>query len=450
MNIFGRGTRVVPGVVLALLMHGEATAGDAAEARLQALEQALLTQERALTEQRERLIAQEELLTSQRREIEVLRRDILMESRAGSTDGAVSDSGNDVPGRNSGQAASGASSATTATVVSEAETQQKPVGRPPPPKKESVRAPVVKAAKEVGGVLTEKGTLVIEPQLQLSTSQVNAFTFQGVEILDTFLVGLIEAQDNDRDFISPALRLSYGLTNRLEVSLKVPYVWRDDKLRATIPQIEGEENEPATLESDRDGNGLGDIEASLSYQLNRGLNGWPYFLSNLRYKSTTGDGPFDVSRNADGIETELPTGSGFHSIEPSITMLYPTDPAVFFANLGYLFNLSDDIDKNFGEQRVGKVDPGDATRISFGMGLSLNPRSSFTIGYKHDFIQETRTEINGLDFSSSRLDVGALLLGYNFNVKKDMQANLNLELGVTDDAPDVTLTLRLPYSLHLF
>jgi hypothetical protein len=204
------------------------------------------------------------------------------------------------------------------------------------------------------------------------------------------------------------------------------------------------------LESDRNGNGLGDIEASLSYQLNRGLNGWPYFLSNLRYKSTTGEGPFDVSRNADGIETELPTGSGFHAIEPSITMLYPSDPAVFFANLGYLFNLSDDIDKNYGEQRVGKVDPGDATRISFGMGLSLNPRASFTIGYKHDFIQETRTEINGVNFSSSRLDVGSLLLGYNFNVKKNMQANLNLELGVTDDAPDVTLTLRLPYSLHMF
>jgi hypothetical protein len=446
-------TRAVLGMVLALVMHGEAGAEGAAEARLQALEQTLDTQERALTEQRERLVAQEELLATQRREIEILRREILMESRAGSTDGAVAGSGTSDATRNSGQASSGDSRA-AATVVSEAETEQKPspkpVGKPPPPKKESIRAPVVKAAKDVGGVLTEKGTLVIEPQLQLSTSQVNAFTFQGVEILDTFLVGLIEAQDNDRDFISPALRLSYGLTNRLEASIKIPYVYRDDELRATIPQIEGEEGQPTVLESDRNGNGLGDIEASLSYQLNRGLNGWPYFLSNLRYKSTTGEGPFDVSRNADGIETELPTGSGFHAIEPSITMLYPSDPAVFFANLGYLFNLSDDIDKNYGEQRVGKVDPGDATRISFGMGLSLNPRASFTIGYKHDFIQETRTEINGVNFSSSRLDVGSLLLGYNFNVKKNMQANLNLELGVTDDAPDVTLTLRLPYSLHMF
>jgi len=415
--------RAALSLVLALTVHGEVNAEGTTEARLQLLEKHLQTQEQALTEQRKQLLKQEELLSNQRREIETLRREVLMDSRAGSPEGSVD---------------------------SNAAAAPKPVGKPPPPKKESIRAPVVKAAKDVGGVLTEKGTLVIEPQLQMSTSQTNAFTFQGVEILDTFLVGVIEAQDNDRDFISPALRLSYGLTNRLEVSLKIPYVYRSDKLRATIPQIEGEEGEPIRLESDLDGNGLGDIEASMSYQLNRGLNGWPYFLSNLRYKSTTGEGPFDVSRNSSGIETELATGSGFHAIEPSFTMLYPTDPAVFFANVGYLFNLSDDVDKNFGEQRVGKVDPGDATRISFGMGLSLNPRASFTIGYKHDFIQETRTEINGTNFSSSRLDVGALLLGYNFTVKKDMQANLNLELGVTADAPDVTMTLRLPYSLHLF
>jgi len=422
-------TQTAVAMVLALAMYGEAGAEGATEARLQALEKALLTQEQALTEQRKRMLAQEE-----RREIEVLRREILMDSRAGSDKGSVGEG-------------------SAAAVASEAATQDaapRPVGKPPPPSKKSSRATVVKAAKDIGGVLTEKGTLVIEPQLQLSTSQVNAFTFQGVEILDTFLVGVIEAQDNDRNFISPALRFSYGLTNRLEVSLKIPYIYRDDKLKATIPQVDGGDGQPVTLERELDGNGLGDIEASLSYQLNNGQNGWPYFLSNLRYKSTTGEGPFEISRNSEGIERELPTGSGFHAIEPSITMLYPSSPAVFFANIGYLFNLSDDIDKNFGEQRVGKVDPGDATRISFGMGLSLNTRASFTIGYKHDFIQETKTEINGTNFSSSSLDVGALLLGFNFNAKKNMQANLNLELGVTRDAPDVILTLRLPYSLHLF
>jgi hypothetical protein len=448
-RIPGTVTRLALGVALAVLMTGETMADETAAAKLQTLEQALVAQEREMAEQRERLAAQEELLARQRRDIEILRREILMQSRAGSAAGITDDAGGAPP-------AGGNSVATTR--VSEAETGQqpasgsgsKPVGKPPPPASKSVRAPAVRAAKEVGGVLTEKGTLVIEPQFQYSTAQVNAFTFEGVQILDTFLLGLIEAQDNDRNFYSPALKLSYGLTNRLQASLKIPYVYRDDTLRATIPQVNTGEGQPVSLESNLKGNGLGDIEAAVSYQLNGGLNGWPYFLSNLRYKSTTGVGPFDVDRNSDGIETELPTGSGFTALEPSLTMLYPSAPAVFFANLGYLFNLNDNVNKTFGQQTVGKVDPGNATRISFGMGLSLNPRTSFTIGYKEDFMQKTTTEINGVNFSSSKLNVGALLLGYNFNLNKKTQVNLNLELGVTSDAPDATLTLSVPYSYHLF
>lgn len=457
-SISGIVARLTVGAMLASLMIGETSADETAAAKLQALEQALAAQEREMTEQRERLAAQEELLARQRRDIQILRREILMQSRAGSAAGSADGSGGDLPTRESGKAPlAGAGSAAT-TRVSEAETGQQPasgsgskaVGKPPPPASKSVRAPVVKAAKEVGGVLTEKGTLVIEPQFQYSNAQVNAFTFEGVQILDTFLLGLIEAQDNDRNFYSPALKLSYGLTNRLQVSLKIPYVYRDDTLRATIPQIDTGGGTPVSLESHLKGDGLGDIEASVSYQLNGGLNGWPYFLSNLRYKSTTGEGPFDVNRNSNGIETELPTGSGFTALEPSLTVLYPSAPAVFFANLGYLFNLNDNVNKTFGQQTVGKVDPGNATRISFGMGLSLNPRTSFTLGYKEDFIQKTTTEVNGVNFSSNKLNVGALLLGYNFNLNRNTQANLNLELGVTSDAPDVTLTLSLPYSYHLF
>ena len=209
-----------------------------------------------MTEQRKRLAAQEELLARQRHDIQILRREILMQSRAGSAAVSADGSRGNLPALDSGKApASGGGSAAT-TRVGEAETGQQPasgsgskaVGKPPPPASKSVRAPVVKAAKEVGGVLTEKGTLVIEPQFQYSNAQVNAFTFEGVQILDTFLLGLIEAQDNDRNFYSPALKLSYGLTNRLQVSLKIPYVYRDDTLRATIPQIDTGGGTPVSLD----------------------------------------------------------------------------------------------------------------------------------------------------------------------------------------------------------
>jgi hypothetical protein len=320
---------------------------------------------------------------------------------------------------------------------------QQPVGQPP---EQQPRRPEVQAIPELGGVLTPAGSLVLEPSIQYSHSQVNRFTFLGVEILDTFLIGLIEAQDADRDLYQAAVTGRYGITDRLEVEVKVPYIYRDDEISFIIPQIDPD----TELSQDADGHGIGDVEFGLHYQINSGLDDWPIFVGNLRYKSPSGKGPFDVDRGANGLETELATGSGFHGIEPSVTILYPNDPAVLFANFGYFFHLPDDVDKTFNDQTIGKVDPGDAFRMSFGFAYSINERSSFTLGYKHDFIGETETEVNGVDLSSSSLSVGSLLLGYSFQLNDYSSANLNFELGVTDDAPDVLMTLRVPFMLDLF
>jgi hypothetical protein len=324
------------------------------------------------------------------------------------------------------------------------ENGQKPVGQPPAAPER--KATEVQAIPDLGGVLTPKGTLVVEPSIQYSHSQVNRFTFLGIEILDTFLIGLLEAEDTDRDLFTPSLTGRLGITDRLELELKVPYVIRNDRVSFVIPQVDPNQ----TLTQEISGNGLGDIEAAAHYQINSGLNEWPIFIGNLRYKSTTGTGPFDVGRDANGLETELATGSGFHSVEPSVTVLYPSDPAVFFANLGYLYTVSDNVGATFNDQTIGEVDPGDAYRISFGMAYSINERTSFTLGYKHDFIGKTETEINGVKLSSNTLDIGSLLLGYSFQFDENLAANLNLELGVTADAPDVLMTFRVPILIDVF
>ena len=327
---------------------------------------------------------------------------------------------------------------------SQPQNEQQPVGRPP--EEEERKQPEVQAIPELGGVLTPEGKLIVEPSLQYSHSQVNRFTFLGIEILDTFLIGLLEAEDTDRDLFTPAITGRLGVTDRFELEVKVPYVIRNDRVSFVIPQVDPN----ATITEEIDGNGLGDIELAAHYQINNGLNDWPIFIGNLRYKSTTGTGPFDVSRDANGLETELPTGSGFHSVEPSITVLYPSDPAVFFANLGYLYTVEDDVGESFNDQNIGNVDPGDAYRVSFGMAYSINERTSFTLGYKHDFIGETDTEVNGVTLSSNTLDVGSLLLGYSFQFDENLAANLNLELGVTADAPDVLVTFRMPFLVDVF
>src|SRR3546814_5682476 len=95
-------------------------------------------------------------------------------------------------------------------------------------------------------------TLVVEPSIQYSHSQVNRFTFLGVEILDTFLIGLLEAQDADRDLYQAAITGRFGITDRLEAEIKVPYIYRDDRISFIIPQIDPD----AQLTQDVDGDGI--------------------------------------------------------------------------------------------------------------------------------------------------------------------------------------------------
>jgi hypothetical protein len=398
--------------------------------RLDHLQRMLLQQQQAIERQRQRITNQDRTiaeqqrwLEQQRQELQSLRNDIVPLGRLGESRGA----GEPGPTRGSSQR------------VAQAPAQ--PVGTAPPPSRE--RRPQVQAIPELGGVLTPRGKLVLEPSIQFSTSQVNRLTFVGIEILEAFQIGLLEAQDADRDLIQVAFTARYGLTNRLELEAKLPYLYRRDRLTATIPSVQ---NQPQIVRN-LDGSGIGDVEFAVHYQLNRGLDGWPVFIGNLRYKTTTGKGPFDVSRGADGLETELATGSGFQAIEPSITALFPSDPAVFFGSLGYQFQLQDTINKTYGTQTVGEVDPGDAIRLSFGMGYAINQRASFTLGYKHDYIRGTMTEINGVRLHSSSLQIGSLLLGYGYQLNERTAVNVNLELGITADAPDVLMTLRVPYTM---
>ncbi len=326
----------------------------------------------------------------------------------------------------------------TTTALAQPETGPEPEPEPEP------QRPEVAAIAEIGGVLAPPGRWLIEPSVQFSNSQVNRFTFLGVEILDTFLIGVVEAEDVDRDIFAPSLDIRTGITRRLEASVKLPYVFRDERRSGTIPQLQGDD---ISIEREVDGHGLGDVELGLHYQFNRGTGG-VFYIGNLRYKSTTGEGPYEIEYNADGLEQEPATGSGFHGIEPSLTLLMPSDPAVFYGNFGYLFNLADDVDRTIGAgnaaQHIGRVDPGDAVRLSFGMSLSVNPRAAVSFGYKHVFIRETTTEINGVRFRSSSLDVGSLLLGFSHGMGARSSLAANLEIGVTADAPDVTITLRMP------
>ncbi|HVI30577.1 transporter [Phenylobacterium sp.] len=308
-----------------------------------------------------------------------------------------------------------------------------PVGQAPAP------AQVAAIPAELG-VLTPPGQLVLDPSLEYVRTSNNRLVFRGVEIVPGIQLGVIEASDADRDTGVANISARYGLTNRLEVELRAPYVVRHDRI-TTLAQ----RDETISRNIELDGRGIGDIEASLRYQLNGGRNGWPIFVATARAKSPTGLGPYEVDYDEFGVASELATGSGFWAVESGLTLLYPTDPAVIFGGLTYLHNFGRDIDRDVGGAFVGRVEPGASIGASLGFGLSLNPRFSVSFGYTHNYIRPTRTEIGGTDQSSQPLQVGSLLMGWSFRLGERLTLNSSFEFGVTSDAPDVRIVLRTPY-----
>lgn len=312
-----------------------------------------------------------------------------------------------------------------------------PVGEAPPEAIE--RRPAVAAVPQEQGVLSRPGRLVIEPSFQYVNSANDRLVFRGFELIPGIQVGLIEASRARRDTLAQNIAVRYGITSRLEVEARLPMLHRNDSISVAQQRDEGIVREIKLSET-----GIGDAEISARYQLNQQSGQKPVWVAGLRVKSDTGKGPFDIGYDEFGVATGLTTGSGFWGVQPSISMLLPSDPVVIFGGVSYLYNIPRDINKTISGAPIGRVDPGDSISGSLGFGFALNPRFSFSLGYRHAYIMPTKTEIANFVEKSDSLQVGSLTFGMSYRLTERVTANASFEFGMTEDAPDLGVTLRFP------
>jgi len=314
--------------------------------------------------------------------------------------------------------------------------QIQPVGQPPAPK-QKYRLEETTAAMDQPGVLTTKGQLVLEPSLQYYHLSNNRVYLHGYTIIPAITIGLIDIYATSRDTFISALSARYGLTNRLEAEIKVPYIYRTEE-NSTSPLATETNIDTSTAE----GYGLGDIEFGLRYQLNQPQTG-PYYIAGLRVKTDTGSDPFTVSRDPDTqLPSELATGAGFWGIQGSFTALFPSDPAVFYGGISYLWNIKRNVGTANGIY-YGNFDPGDAIGFNLGMGFSLNEKASFSLGYEHSILTKNKRDGEVLP-DQVTLHVGTFQLGYSYRLNKRTNINVGLGIGATESSSDVQLSLKVP------
>jgi hypothetical protein len=100
---------------------------------------------------------------------------------------------------------------------------------------------------------------------------------------------------------------------------------------------------------------------------------------------------------------------------------------------------------NGDKEQLGTLQPGGVIGFNFGMGLALNDKASISLGYNHDSV--ARIKQNGVAVPGSvRTQLGTLLLGVSYRYNQKRTLNVSVGAGLTRDTPDVTLSVRFPFS----
>ncbi|HEV7822015.1 MAG TPA: acetate kinase, partial [Burkholderiales bacterium] len=221
-------------------------------ARLNALQ-------RSLDEQEGKLGADRQQLREQRRRIDALYERM---SGKGAAPAAVA------PGSGQPENVQSAQAGTAAP---------KPVGEAPATDE---RPPAIAQIFQDPGILTPKGKLFLEPSIQYLHATNNRVALVGFTIIPAITIGLIDIRRVSRDTFVGALTARYGLTNRLEVEAKVPYVYASS---TTITRPLATASVADSI-FDSSGHGIGDVEFAARYQINQGGVDKPFYVGSFRVK----------------------------------------------------------------------------------------------------------------------------------------------------------------------
>jgi hypothetical protein len=313
------------------------------------------------------------------------------------------------------------------------------------------------ADNNMSSVVTRKGQLILEGQLDYARADRNRALFRGIEVVESVLVGVFDINESRQDVLTASVAARYGLSSRIEIGARIPGVYRSNTSILTPIAGSTPNDQAATIDSSTRGFGLGDIELSARYQLITGGQDKPYLVANLQGVIPTGRGPFQVARDDSGRELEAATGAGFYGVTTSVTAIVPTDPVVLFGTLGYTFNLARDVDTIIPPVEIVRVNPGDGINASFGAGIAFNQRISLNFGYAHTFGRGTQTWTRAttpgpndpgiVERKSRNLQIGRFLFGISYRLTDRMSLNWSVEVGATADATDLRTSIRIPVAV---
>lgn len=322
---------------------------------------------------------------------------------------------------------------------------------------ESAAADKDRPSRSVDAVLQQEHVsferpLTFEAGLSYSRADRTQLTLSGFLALDAIFLGNISVDHVKADTLTFDLTGRYNITDRLQVDVNVPFVYRN-----TVFQKGGAGGAAAALTEAEVSNGprVGDVSLGVFYRLLRETSNWPDIVWNMRVKAPTGRHPFGIKTvtvNELTLPSELPSGNGVWGLSTGLSFVKTADPAILFANLGYFRNFRrkfDDISPAPTVTSPGEVDLGDSFQFGVGIGFALNERTSLSLSYSQRFTEASRTRREGASWEKivgSDASAASLNFGVTYALNDRLSMIGSISAGLTADAPDVQVGVKFPYS----
>ncbi|MDM1722545.1 putative pilus system protein FilC [Acinetobacter towneri] len=236
----------------------------------------------------------------------------------------------------------------------------------------------------------------------------------------------LRVQENASHALTNTFTAQYGLRDNLTLSASLPLVAKTDLLKDTTAA------------------GLGDISLGARWEpfpLKAGR--LPLILfANLSTK--TGDSPYEINPVKD-----LSTGKGYYSAGIGASTRKYIDPVVLFASASANYGFKESgLNQIRGSRIIEEFEPGISGGFAFGFAYSFNYDVSMTMSYQQSFNTGSEfTYHTGESYSPADQTSSTLAISLGVRVSPETIVNGTVGIGLTEDAPDVSLGLSFPLDI---
>jgi hypothetical protein len=299
------------------------------------------------------------------------------------------------------------------------------------------------------------GNFSFETGITYARYDARQLTLNGFLALDSIFLGNINLDRIKSDNWTLDLTGRYNVDNRWQFDVNVPVVYRESTYQSG--GANGGSGTSTSEESVSRDPTIGDVNFGVSYKFLDETPSLPDAVVSVRVKAPTGKEPFGIKLVQSAANTNLyvpenlPTGNGVWSITPGISLVKTFDPAVLFGSLSYTHNFEgsfDDISSDVNQKVGGKVALGDSFQLGVGVAFALNEKMSMSFSVSDLIQRKSKLKPDGGDWQSvvsSDANAGYFNVGMTIAASDNLTIVPNLAIGMTDDAPDFTFSLKFPY-----